>query len=83
MPPVSPLGAASCGEDHNESVLWVFIMNELGTQWTATRAMCDLSNCCHGEAALLSLSWGGAGVNYSYLITSYSDEALVAQCATS
>lgn len=58
MPPVSPLGAASCGEDHNESVLWVFIMNELGTQWTAMRAMCDLSNCCHGEAALLSLSWG-------------------------
>lgn len=58
MPPVSPLSAGSCGEDHNESVLWVFIMNELGTQWTATRAMCDLPDCCHGEAALLSLSWG-------------------------
>lgn len=48
----------SCGEDHNECVLWVFLMNKLGKQWTAMRFVCDLADCCHREAALLSLSWG-------------------------
>lgn len=83
MPPVSPLGAASCGEDHNESVLWVFIMNELGTQWTATEGhVWSVELLPWGSRSAVS-QLGGAGVNYSYLITSYSDEALVAQCATS
>lgn len=58
MPPASPLGAGSRGEDHNESVPWVFLMNKPGTKWTATRIMCDLADCCHGEAALLSPSRG-------------------------
>jgi len=58
MPPADPVSAGSCGEDHNKSVPWVFLMNELGTQWTALKTMCDLADCCHGEAALLSLGWG-------------------------
>lgn len=53
-------------------------MNEPGTQWTAMRAMCDLADCCHGEAVS---QLGAAGFNYSYLITSYSDEAYRAQHA--
>lgn len=58
MLPAFPLSAGSCGEDHNESGPWVFLMNEPGSRWTATRAMCDLAHCCHGEAALLSPSRG-------------------------
>lgn len=56
--PPYPSAQGSCGEDHNECELWVFLMNKLGTQWTAMRFVCDLTDCCHREAALLSLSRG-------------------------
>ena len=72
MPPASPLSAGSRGEDHNEYVPWVFLMNTVdcykGHVWSGRLLP-------WGSRSAVSQS-GSAGVNYSYLITSYSPSAV-------